>query len=674
MQRWIILLIGVLVSISVQAQDTANYRLRVPSAEEYLITIPEITSNCSWQSQRRYSRNPWDLCTYLLHTIETNYRDDLKRLSFVAFLNLYNVFEPHKQDSPASPYLWHEALLLTWLNSNQINLDTQTEFTLLHLEITVKSRDFTGDGFDEYFVYVDSREFATIFLLQKQDNNTYEQIGWRLRYHRDTIPYWHTENNYLREIAFDDFNNDGLPEWFLAFDGNNYHGDAQGEMFLLSWRDNEMVSLVDRYAPIEHIPDFNTNANNLDDDSVEYGYIFDNLDDDPSLELRGVTRRRDNWGCLETHSTIYDWNDELGLYIKMPRHVQRSQAADCVMNDAEVALFEHKYTTASYLYETALTLPVEELGYDDAEERSAEMHQFIQIRLAQSYLLNSEYEAANIVLNELMKEEIASILVQDMLDILVQNRDALPEQICTAMYNYFERTARASLTNSMFREITGSQLLVGIPFNYHGDFIGQGNSIDPNLGGCNIEQMVENHLSRGVSSNSPVEQLAERGFLIEDYINVDFNSDGRMDWLIWHQAHIQPIFLELQQNNQFNQLRVFGLEKPSNLVMVEAFTLPDNVGTGLLVFESPENFLVGAGGYTCPEGTDFLGNVQLWQFYDDMLRMIKNSSWCSDMITIDDYFGQEDGNRTMHLIVVRLLSMFGTLVPEGICFQRRVQQ
>lgn len=644
MRKLLLLTLAVMVVI-LPAQAQTDYQLREPTAEDYVRFAAEGLTRCRWDPGESPARMPWSICAYLLPLIEENYADTLSDMPYELLRGAYDTLQPGIDwNAPGRPDLWHEALIQAWLRDNAVDLDRETALTFDDLRIQVEPRDFNADGMNEYVLDIYSPTFASLMVFARADAGTYTLVpGW-FPYQLGDVPYWDQRASSLREIAFDDFNADGLPEWFLVYDGASYRGQYLGDMQLLAWRDGELRSLDDN--AISYIPHFNTNAAELSDDSVQDGFIFTNLDDDPALEMQRIEITYDNWLCSESDIQVFDWNVEADRYVRTSFTMHQSDTANCVINDAEQALYDHRYSTAAHLYEYAITLPSEEYHYDDSAGFDTEMRQFIQLRLVQSYLLSQQYEPANNLLNTLTIEDMESEMNRNMLDVLNEQRNGIPEVVCTAVFNLFERAARDSFNYSIFQEKIGTRLTLGIPWDFHGDFLGAGNPVDPAFAGCNVPGLVEGHLQRDLydyETNAPVEQLMSYGFLVHDYIKADFNGDGEGDWLIWHEANIPALLLMAQGvNNPLLQSYVPSLERPNEYVSWETVELPDTAGTAVVLFRSSAGFPSYYGGYRCDDGVDVLGAITFWQYAEDDTIPIY-STWCADRPTADDLFGVEAG-------------------------------
>lgn len=652
MQRLIFVLVLFLMCL-VPVQAEGDFELKKPDAETFLRRISDLSIECNWYfPPDSYSTSAWNLCSYFIYYIEENYADELKDLPYDIIIDTYNILQPgYGNYGVGDAILWNEAIILTWLHDNEVNLDTESEFTAGQLFTKVKPQDFNADGNNEYIldVGIDSLEFSSLFVLARQKDGSYRRISGHLPYQTEA-PYWSSASNQLREIAFDDFNADDLPEWLLASDGASYRGTYSGNIILLGWRDGELKRLDDHN--IEYIPFFSTNADDLARDDIEDGYIFTNLDDDPALELQAIDITADNWRCKQSDSVVYDWSPEKDAYVKIRESVEQAATANCVITDAEDALFDHNYTTASYLYTYALTLPYETNNSEEDETFETEMIQYLQLRLAQSYLLSREYENANEILDSIDRQDLISQMTQDLYDILTEHRYAEPVETCTVIFNLFEEATYISYNYNSFQEYIGTSLTVGVSHKFAGDFIGAGNPVNPSFGGCNIPDQIDKILERSFypsDANTLIEQLQNKGFLVHDYIHADFDGDDDEDWLIWHQANVQAILMTNGGANKTFDLSRLFFRKPSEHIIVNPIELPDSFGTAIVMFQAKEGLPSQANGYTCGDSIPVFGLLELWQYTENNLSSTINTTWCDDYTTIDSMFDEVDGKHIMYV-------------------------
>jgi Tetratrico peptide repeat len=640
-----LILISLLLVTSVQAEE---YQLREPTVTEYMRFVSENLS-CYWQQWETYSRSAWSLCSYVIDTIEANYSGDFEHLPYDLLIGAYNALHPGIDEfAPGNPVLWNAALVMAWLRENAVDLASESQLAFDHLTISVNPRDFNADGVDEYFLIVESSGFATYMVVQLSDDGGYRQVPAGLPYHQDTFQSWYEQNSYLREIAFDDFNADGLPEWFLVFEGAQYWDDYFGSMYLLAWRDDGLQSVVDTWLP--YIPFANTNAANLQDTSIEDGFIFKNLDDDPTLELQRVSVEPNNWRCPETHTMVFDWDAEAGLYIQQPNDITFTDTLSCIVAPAESRFWERDYYAAARLYEYALTLPLEESedGYFQ------ELKQYVQLRLVQSYLLSGQLSSADRLLAQLQGETMRTTLAQTLLDLLLTHRTSEPDTLCIALYNLIEESVYQSFQLIDWDKHFNTQLLLGRNERY------TTSGYMPNAAnaGCNVPAAVDEILATDIyyvpyepssqRQSTALDSLLRMGFAVKHHIHADFNGDGAEDWLIWHEAHIPAVLLmAAEEFEPFALSRVQQLVAYSRYAKVETVALPDGAGTAVVTFLAQANFAPGWGGFNCGD-VAMLGRFAIWQSTENGFYTTHSAPWCADRPSVAELFGQEDGRDILY--------------------------
>src|SRR5690349_23510802 len=140
-----ILLFCLSVIFPVNAQD--NYQLREPTQTDYLHIASESLGGCNWATAQQHFNEPWDLCTYLINQIEDAGWDSLQNAPYELLNAAYEALQPATEwSAPGNATLWHRALIISWLRDYPTDLAKQQELTVADMSISVKPRDFNGDG------------------------------------------------------------------------------------------------------------------------------------------------------------------------------------------------------------------------------------------------------------------------------------------------------------------------------------------------------------------------------------------------------------------------------------------------------------------------------------------------------------------------------------------------
>ena len=643
-----LLLLLIIVPTSAQDDDdSTQYHLRDATLEDYLAIVPEIINGCYWDTGVFSLNGVWDLCGYLVNLVEGDYQDEFQDMPYDLLLGAYEILTPGIDYIlvPGDIRLWNEAMIMAWVRDNEIDLNETTEFNVNNMTITVNPRDFNADGVDEYFLNVDSYEFAGFMVLQPTEDGGYRLVDTPLPYHKDTFQSSDWYNSYLQDIAFEDFNNDGLPEWLIVFDGAQYWDSQYGGIYLLAWRDDSLQSIVEGRIP--YIPFYETNATNLENTSIAEGYLFDNRDDDLALELRSIDVEPNNWRCERTNTIVFDWNDNVELYVPEPNDITFPNTLECLIAPAETAFRERNYDTTARLLEYAVTLPVSESEYPD-DYFFQELVQYARLRLTQAYLMSEQRSLADEILTELQNEIMLTGLTQMMLDLLITEQESEPDRLCTAFYNAFDEIDyQTNNLNGYFDSFVDTRLILGL----------NERSTDPRYmpdtapAMCNIPAYLDDYLDwveirTGILQSNLIDRFEDQDFLISDLINADFNGDGLDDWVLWIEADVDPIVLLTQDDSNLFEISRLNMESYDRYSSVETVTLPDG-DTAIVTFLARENMRPGTGGFRCGD-EDGLGTVQVVRNRDNYLRILHRMAWCPELASADDLFGEVNGEQVLY--------------------------
>ena len=183
---------------------------------------------------------------------------------------------------------------------------------------------------------------------------------------------------------FDDINADGLPEWVVLFGGETFGGPGMGYvntgiLYILSWRNNQLVDLSRKY---DDERDRHYQTITFEEDAGfcrspiprDITWEFSNVDDDAALEILQYQMFRDNWYCESRRTEIYDWDEEADRYIFLNETYDfPNNTRNCALRFAEEAMWSEDFDTAIQEYERAFTLePYQRVFTDDYSEETIE--------------------------------------------------------------------------------------------------------------------------------------------------------------------------------------------------------------------------------------------------------------------------------------------------------------
>src|SRR5690606_18688383 len=141
---------------------------------------------------------------------------------------------------------------------------------------------------------------------------------------------------------------------------------------------------------------------------LQGGWDFENLDDDPALEIIQAERLTDNRGCEFSSRLTFQWNNVSLQYELQETVYEYADTAVCSLRQAHYAMIDLDFQAAIDHYERLLTFQP-----SDAE---LDMWQYARVRLAAAYALNGQKDEAAALLDQLKRETYASGLVGEFIE------------------------------------------------------------------------------------------------------------------------------------------------------------------------------------------------------------------------------------------------------------------
>jgi hypothetical protein len=429
-----VILFSLLMIVSAsQAQSDLPYQLRVPTAEEYIAAMPALL----YQSETDYYRNEDQPQVVEFKEIVwqqlMDYGIPLEDYSYDVISTLYL---PYTNDRYliSSPFSHVEelntALIQAWLRENPINLDTFDANHPLQIgpnTITVIPRDFNGDGQHEWILDVKQDVlYARKEVVMHMGDGHYQLIETPLPWFGCCTAYRPTWSGLDEEIAFEDLNQDGLPEWVIAI--GEINSKNHGFLYILQWQDGRLVDLTEN-GRIVYI----ASAENGSPRFPHGGTVtLKDVDGNGTIDIQFVQKQEyDNWGCTWTQTQNYGWQESRYGLLEETR--EYDPVIGCAWREAETAMWQHDYDTAITEYKRAATLPYVSSPTNDA------LHEYTRVRLALAYVLSHRPEDARNTLQDLTAGGITSTTVQQMASLLVQMIETASDaEICQAMYDVWQ--------------------------------------------------------------------------------------------------------------------------------------------------------------------------------------------------------------------------------------------
>ncbi|MBZ0276676.1 MAG: hypothetical protein K8I60_11050 [Anaerolineae bacterium] len=436
--RKILLFVALLLLVSLPAQAQDGYRLRVPTAEEYVAALPNVRL-LSDDFRSNYA-------SYLVKAEEAEflyrYADDVDSMT------LQNAFEKLKVGTsyywrdhiylPVIDYnFWVAWLVQAWLDEHPTDLDQVSSLSFLDYLITIERRDFTDDGRHEWLLRVikepESVQYDN-YLVVNRSPTGYRVVNipipWREAGYSTRVPY----GRPITETVFDDINADGRPEWILT---SKFAVDINSIIYnwvityVLEWRGGQItrLAMIDDYARLPDIV---------------------NVDDDLALEIVYDRVNSDNWGC--GYIVVYDWDGEA-----YRESSPRLNEDTCHARHAEEAMWTGDYQTAAILYEQLIIerKPAYE-AYLECEAPHLDrqcgtygsvLFEYFVLRRIVAYAMLGDRQRVDALLAELQTPPFdstaaSSIFAQHVTDA---------ESICQAAYDYYASQNKYALEDLYYQ-------------------------------------------------------------------------------------------------------------------------------------------------------------------------------------------------------------------------------
>lgn len=396
----LIVLFGLLV-FAVDAQDEQmEYRLRTPTANEYLVAIPEIMEIGNTEVELPEYGTPFNGALFQAMVDEIFYR--YSQLWHANTELLYEAYQTFLMGNSVwyERDIWSQVIISSWLNQHNIDLNVVGDLRFLEYQVTVTPRDFDMDGQTEWTLHVESEMFAQDIVV-KHDTDGYRVLESPLPWFGCCFPHWDTRSGFTKEMLFDDMNADGLPEWVLAFGGIGANHTSFGELYILQWRDGKLVNLAPRYEnwqerqikAMEYIA-----AAGGGQPLFPHGVSVDfrDVNNDAKIEVIIDQEYTDNWECDVSDSRIFAWDAKVQEY-RLSDHIREyADSAGCALRSAQAAMWERNYEAAIPLFERSMALSEEKSTEENVTQwemefvRAKEVYAKVRLALAYSFVGRNE--------------------------------------------------------------------------------------------------------------------------------------------------------------------------------------------------------------------------------------------------------------------------------------------
>ncbi len=499
-----------LLTLPAQAQD--GYRLRVPTAEEYLELAPQIGALDDVY------------LVYLPLRVLKNELEQAGDFSSAPFSTLYPAYRFLSQ--PFDGYVsvsdidqqvgqWVKWVVLAWLRDNHIVLGEVEQFSFEDFTINVTPADFDGDGQNEWVLDISANGYDGFWMVATDPT---APSGYR-RVEPTIFAFsyycaWRGFCGGTGEIlGIQDVNSDGKSELLIS-SAMALYGFHLVSLSVLTMQDGGIVNLVGQDGPSEMM----ISGPDLLVVPPEGTWVFENLDDDTALEFVETESVNGSIDCFFQRRRVYDWNPDEYRYIGGEVATTYDDSSGCALRFAHQALWDGDYETAIRKYERALALM--------PHEQNSEINQYVRLRLASAYAINGQDEQAATLLDELAGQPAATTLMDTMISLAYAGYHDThnPVALCTAMYNTVGEYGWSDTESGIqyFGQIND--------YSISTSYIG--NDFGPATAGCDLQGLLYAHVrSLATGEQSPADQLSALGWQVEEVFQSEWN--GSTLWIVW---------------------------------------------------------------------------------------------------------------------------------------------
>lgn len=580
---WILGLILLLMSISVGADE--DYRLRIPSVEEYLRAIPEILDVGNADIDPEYGPPYFNYPVFEILVTELGWRyPDLTQVDPTLLYEAYHyLVDTNTLWAGREQYGQAVAMALLHQSDGEFGAGDILVIEDTDFEVIVTPRDYTGDGISELVLQVSS-DFYSQYLVVQRVNDTYQIIQSPLPWFGRGFSYSSSRSGLMVEQYFGDMTGDGLPEWVLALGGVGTNHLHLGWLYVIQWQDGLLVDVAPDYEGWDYREMVYDSPAGGGGGVIPYLVTIDyeDIDGNGTIEVLIQREHTDSWGCAFDSTRIFMWNGSQFERVEDIRDFEDSP--QCALRQARDLTWEGDYQAAIPFYEQSLELFSTHEFPDDATQgeiaswRSRQAYTAVHLALA--YAMTGQPDAASRVLETIeLPRGIEPIpqLVDSARASFVGDQRVF--DLCVAMYETFETYHRES--PSAPNPYWGHTL--DVPLAYSGGGGVAAPPPDATKAGCDAGALLTTLTAdvNFITDESPIAQLNALGITVDQYHTFDINSDGHDDWFIWFGQDVRPMIL-LSDDDHYLLPDARHLPYPDTDTEVFDWQLPD--GTPALLF------------------------------------------------------------------------------------------
>lgn len=628
------LLLTLTLLSSVDAQETADYGLHVPTAAEYLAALPSIMARTESNTSSAYA------IARLVHA-EIRARYDYDDFASVPFDVLYDASPYILREigfdlDPHNEYGWQRLLFDTWLRETQPDLASQAVWQFEGYTLEVTPVDFTGDGVDELSVELQHQaeghlRFEEYFVLtpNREAPEGYSRLGEAGSWFSGSCSFHSACGGRGEVLRIEDINGDGLPDWVTSR-GSCAYGHCGVWMSAYGYQEGQFIDLFRMERPSIQVVSGGGGAPSSPAPGV---WNFQNIDDDAAIEITQIDNVEDNRGCAFTAEQTFDWHISGGGLVNAPTftgsEIQTTYAPTpmCTLRRAHHAMNSLNFADAAGYYETMLAT-------EPAPELEA-LWDYARVRLALAYALTGRIDEADEMLQQIEVDAIDDSLVHAMVSAAQTafSTERNPIALCAALRNALLGVNSVSSGGSMsILMVYGQDNDYSIPLTYGGGDFSAENT------GCRLYHLWDIAVLNLETETPLNQQLEAMGWHVRAEMELDLNEDGVNDQLLWPEA-VNFGVLKLSDGGGDYDLSVVRMSPPSEAATITPITLPNDTLALVQISFGPES---GCALEMPPQP----GSVTIWQLEDITLTNLFSSSICAPQ-TLEQLFPTPD---ELHLL------------------------
>lgn len=620
MRTLTILTLLLLITASASAQMTTA--LIEPSAEEYLATaITAYEQIEDWTEQEDFSA---------MVQLEVQMRYDVGAMSYSELRHLrqltqyHNVWWYHPIFGDVDGM--HYTLVMAYINTNDIDLQSETSIRFDNYFVVINQLDFNGDGISEYFLNVNWNEGEhRAYWFIRDTEMGYQRVDSPQLWFNSMCDFRQVCGGNATVLLRDDINNDGATEVVIAVGSYCGYGFCGGHLLVLGWRDGVIEEIVyDEPDVIElaWASGYYSGAGGSPILPPQGTWNFDNIDNDASQEILESWQFTDNQGCTVIRRQTFDWDGY--QYVGSEQTEILDNTLGCAMRASHQAIWNHEYYEAIDQYERVIELTQTSASSDGTD--LTQIHQYAQIRLAIAFVLAGEHDAAVQQINYLSgiepADEVLRLLVEATQSYLVNPN---PLHFCIHVEQSITNTDVWNFS-SAFDNYAGLDDLDRTA-NY------AAGRASPSRSGCDASGYFIHRLTQeALSSNeAPIEAIETFGFTVSGSAIVDTNRDGVDDWMIWIEEFDNQNFFFLSTGNTY-QITKGWVSLPLGAIEFGVRAAPNNAGHLLISLAYPDTDVL------CTPENPQSGTLRIQDIVGDGTPAFDSIAFqLCEFLTIDDF-------------------------------------